>query len=113
MEYVAYILGLATVISVFFVMGRMFKTSSEGGSKFGTQFKTLFTTLAFLMTFTVPVALLEIADELASETLETLATTLLYPMTFTFMLYIFLLVWMYIHDSVKTMSGDLENRESI
>jgi len=109
METVAIILALLGTSTVLAYLGSQFKSSSEGGSKYASVMKVLFNAISFTNLLFVPVAGLVIAERITSSGLETIMKTAMIPVTFLFIVFVFYLMWEYLSDLVRVVSG--KNRE--
>jgi len=103
---VAAFLGSSAVLAY---LGSQFKSSSEGGSKYAAVMKVLFNAVAFTNLLTVPVAAMILAERIGSDDLVSVAAVSLVPLGFLYIVFVFYLMWEYLSDLVRVVSG--KNRE--
>ena len=109
METLAIITALLGTSAVLAFLGSQFKSSKDGGSKYAAVMKVLFNAISFTNLLFVPVAAMVIAERISSSGLKTVATTAMIPLVFLYIVFVFYLMWEYLSDLVRVVSG--KNRE--
>jgi len=109
METLAIITALLGTSALLAYLGSQFKSSSEGGTKYAAVMKVLFNAISFTNLLFVPVAAMAIAEKIGDSDLQTIAMTAMIPLTFLYIVFVFYLMWEYLSDLIRVVSG--KNRE--
>lgn len=112
METLAIVTALLGTSGLLAYLGSQFKSSSEGGTKYAAVMKVLFNAISFTNLLFVPVAGMVIAERISSSGLQTVATTAMIPLTFLYIVFIFYLMWEYLSDLVRVVSGKSNELDS-
>jgi len=114
METVAIILSLLGTSAMLAFLASQFKSGSDGGSKYAAVMKILFNSVSFTMLLFVPVAGLATASQAGLTQLESLMGASVIPVGFLFVVFVFYLLWEYLSDLIRVVSGSsnsIENEE--
>jgi hypothetical protein len=112
METLAITIGILGTSAITAYLGSQFKSSGEGGTKYAAVMKVLFNAIAFTQLLFVPVAGMVIAERISSSGLKTVATTAMIPLTFLYIVFVFYLMWEYLSDLVRVVSGKNQELDS-
>lgn len=106
METVAITLSLLGTSAMLAYLGSQFKSSSEGGSKYASVMKILFNAISFTVLLFVPVTGLAISDSITISGLTNIMEASLIPVFFLFTVFVFYLLWEYLSDIFRIVSGN-------
>lgn len=112
METVAITLALLGTSGMLAYLGSQFKSSSEGGSKYASVMKILFNAISFTVLLFVPVTGLAIADSISISGLTQIMGASLIPVYILFTVFVFYLLWEYLSDVVRIVSGNTKEFET-
>jgi len=105
METVAIIMSLLGTSALLAYISSQFKSSSEGGSKYASVMKILFNAVSFIVLLFVPAAGLAISESISVNGLKSIMSASFVPVVFLFIVFVFYLMWEYLSDLVRVMSG--------
>lgn len=112
METVAIVLSLLGTAFMLAYIGNQFKSSSDGGSKYASVMKLLFNVMSFFTVMTVPIAGLAIADSISISGLNSIMSISFVPIGFLMIVFVFYLIWEYLSDLIRIVSGADEEFET-
>jgi len=112
METVAIVLSLLGTAFMLAYIGNQFKSSSDGGSKYASVMKLLFNVMSFFTVMTVPIAGLAIAESISISGLADIMGISFVPIGFLMIVFVFYLIWEYLSDLIRIVSGADEEFET-
>lgn len=112
METLAIVVSLLGTSAMLAYISSQFKSSDEGGSKYASVMKILFNAISFVVLLFVPAAGLAIADSIAISALTNIMSASFVPVVFLFIVFVFYLIWEYLSDLVRVMSGSQNQFET-
>jgi len=112
MELLAITIGLLGTSAILAYIGNQFKTGSEGGTKYAAVMKILFNAISFTTLLFVPAAGLIIADTTGIADLTKLMSAFFVPVGFLYIVFVFYLIWEYLSDIIRVMSGSQNQFET-
>ena len=105
METVAIVLSLLGTSAMLAYLASQFKSSQDGGSRYAPVMKIFFNATSFTMLLGVPVAGLVVSDSISSQGLSQIMSLSLVPLVFLYVVFVFYLLWEYLSDLVRVVSG--------
>lgn len=112
MESIAIVFSLLGTSAMLAYIAQQFKSSSEGGSKYASIMKIFFNAISFTVLLFVPISGLIIAESTSIGDLGALMTVSLVPVVFLYIVFVFYLLWEYLSDLIRVMSGNTSEFET-
>jgi len=112
MEELAIIISLLGTSAMLAYLASQFKSSQEGGSKYASVMKIFFNATSFTMLLAVPVSGLVISDSISSQGLSQIMSLSLVPVVFLYVVFVFYLLWEYLSDLIRIVSGSNSEMET-
>lgn len=112
METVAIIMSLLGTSAMLAYIANQFKSSDEGGSKYAAVMKVLFNAISFTVLLFVPAAGFAISESISINGLQNIMSASFVPVVFLYIVFVFYLIWEYLSDLFRVMSGSTSEFET-
>lgn len=112
METVAIVMSLLGTSAMLAYIANQFKSSDDGGSQYASVMKVLFNAISFTVLLFVPAAGLAISESISNSALQNIMSASFVPVVFLFIVFVFYLLWEYLSDLIRVMSGATDEFET-